>query len=741
MTAAIATRCYRDDYELLCAELARLDLRIRLRLTITAIGGVEDTTDQLTKAVYVGADEVTSLLDTPTGRAHRGDTDLDAAVEDARAELAAMSAEMDARTSACEENGVALSLPRLRRMFGLTPMELQTIVVCLAPELRMKYDRLYAYLQDDITRRKPSVDLVLDLLCDSEPERWIVTRMFHDSSTLMRWELLQRVHDPNSPSGSSGLAQFLRIDPRVFQFLLGDSRCDARLHGVATLLGADTEPPTPDPDVEGAANLMRAWRRRTELNPHPTAAPVVYLRGRADVGTADVARYLCGAAGTRMLAVDTQALLSSGADQTMTLMRVLCREAVLQQCVLYLDGADALLRDSVRHALNALRAATADARRPLILAGESFWTAPAAFGESVFRQITVHHPDTDTRRALWRGELAGPEPEDGTWSDTLATRFVLTARQIRNAAQVARRDHGETNSDADARLSLEDLTAACRAESDQDLGELAVKVDIRRSWADLVLPEDKRAQLREICEQIRHRHVVYGEWGFGHRLGHGTGVTVLFSGPPGTGKTIAAQIIAAEVGLQLYKIDLSGVVSKYIGETEKNLAKIFDRARAGNAVLFFDEADALFGKRTEVSDAHDRYANIETSYLLQKLEEHDGVVILASNLRCNLDDAFTRRIRCVVEFPFPDEPLRRRIWQSHFPAQAPLAADVDLDYLARAFPIAGGNISNVAVCAAFLAAADGGIIATRHVLAGARSEYGKLGKLWTAAPVQAEGRP
>jgi SpoVK/Ycf46/Vps4 family AAA+-type ATPase len=219
-------------------------------------------------------------------------------------------------------------------------------------------------------------------------------------------------------------------------------------------------------------------------------------------------------------------------------------------------------------------------------------------------------------------------------------------------------------------------------------------------------------------------------WGFGSRLGYGTGLGVLFSGPPGTGKTMAAEVLAHELDVDLYKIDLSGVVSKYIGETEKNLARIFAEASSGNAILFFDEADALFGKRTEVSDAHDRYANIETSYLLQRIEEYEGVVVLATNLRQNIDEAFTRRIRFVVEFPFPEADDRRRIWQTLFPPGAPLSADVDLVRLAREFAVTGANIKNIVLHAAFLAAAEGTDIGRPHILRGTRREFEKIGKLW-----------
>jgi SpoVK/Ycf46/Vps4 family AAA+-type ATPase len=237
--------------------------------------------------------------------------------------------------------------------------------------------------------------------------------------------------------------------------------------------------------------------------------------------------------------------------------------------------------------------------------------------------------------------------------------------------------------------------------------------------------------LREICVQVRHRRTVLEAWGFDKHLAMGKGVNVLFAGQSGTGKTMAAEIIAADLGLELYKVDLSGMVSKYIGETEKNLDKVFTAAREANAILFFDEADALFGKRSEVKDAHDRYANIEVGYLLQKMEEYDGVVILATNLRKNLDDAFIRRLHVAIDFPFPEEPDRMRIWRKVFPPDAPLADDVDLVYLAKQFKLAGGNIRNIALLAAYLSAEDGTTIGMPQIVRAIKREYQKLGKLIT----------
>ena len=274
-----------------------------------------------------------------------------------------------------------------------------------------------------------------------------------------------------------------------------------------------------------------------------------------------------------------------------------------------------------------------------------------------------------------------------------------------------------------------DLFAAARARTSDQMRDHAVKIDPRREWGDLVLPADQIAQLHEMCDQMKYRHVVLGEWGFDRKLSMGKGLNALFAGPSGTGKTMAAEVIARDLGLDLYKIDLSTVMSKYVGETEKNLERIFGAARNSNAILFFDEADALFGKRSEVRDAHDRYANVEISYLLQRMEAYDGLVILTSNLSKNMDEAFVRRMHFTVEFPYPDVEDRQRIWAIAFPVEAPLEADIDVGLLAERYRLTGGNIRNIALTAAFLAARDGGVIGMEHVLWATRREFQKMGRL------------
>jgi len=369
------------------------------------------------------------------------------------------------------------------------------------------------------------------------------------------------------------------------------------------------------------------------------------------------------------------------------------------------------------------------------LLGERPWspagTLPSLEG---FIEIALESPESGSARRVWEASLQG-RPLDGEIDlGTLASRFRLTPGQIGDAAAFAS-SLARWRAPRDGRISADDLTAACRAQAGLKLSLLARKVEPCYGWNDIVLPPDQLDQLREIRDQAQHRHIVLGDWGFGRRLSLGKGLSALFSGPPGTGKSMAAEVIARELGLDLYKIDLSRVVSKYIGETEKNLDRVFAAAESSNAILFFDEADSLFGKRSEVRDSHDRYANVEVSYLLQKMEEYEGLAILASNLRQHLDQAFLRRLAFTVHFPFPDETSRLRIWQRSWPPETPVDADVDLDVLAREYRLAGGNIRNIVLAAAFLAAAESVSVKQSHLQHATRREYQKTGKtIATAEP-------
>ncbi|MFJ4245042.1 ATP-binding protein [Streptomyces iakyrus] len=729
---------YRDSHEHLADELRRLDLLIRLRLATARLRNAVVPEEQAARTVCISDAEVRWLLDSDgDGRPDGAGAD-EAALEELREALRRAHADIKARSERSGALGITLRLPMLGRLFSLAPTELDAVVIALAPELRRKYDRLYAYLQDDVTRQRPSVDLVLELLYPAEPERWAARHLFTDAGPLLRYDILRLIDDPQSPSGSTGLARFLALDPRICQFLLGSDSCDARLAGLARL-EHPAEPRSGQRETEALITdgPLRLAQRHLGQEKRGQRPLVFHLFGPAGAGKRDLARETSHRLGMPLLDLDLRTL--GGQEQEAALLvRVALREGVLQSAAVLLAGADILQQGDAVSMRCGLSTAITDFGSLVFLTGESDVAVGLDLPGQAVQPVVVPLPDVSTSAARWRQALRGRVTDPEGWATELGSRFRFTPTRARAALE---RAENQLMMDPRNRpLTLSDVSAACREQSRQRLGNLAVKVSPRAQWKDLVLPEDRMAHLREICSQTRHQHRVHDVWGFGARISRGKGLTVLFSGPPGTGKTMAAEVLAHDLDVDLYTVDLSRVVNKYIGETEKNLGRIFSEARAADAILFFDEADALYGKRTEVSDAHDRYANIETSYLLQRMEEYDGMVILASNLRQNMDDAFTRRIRFIVEFPFPEVESRLRIWQALFPPQTPVCPDVDFAALARELVVTGGNIKNIVLNAAFLAAADGGAIGRQHILRGARREFEKIGKLW-AEPAAPAGRP
>ncbi|MFN0085521.1 MAG: ATP-binding protein [Blastocatellia bacterium] len=394
-------------------------------------------------------------------------------------------------------------------------------------------------------------------------------------------------------------------------------------------------------------------------------------------------------------------------------------------------------QEPAQYARQALLQALETFRGVVFLGSAKPWMASTP--QEARRLVNVHvpWPDFDARKKLWREIIMNPsnasEKLEGE-IETVAGKFQFTPGKIHQAFAEARHnatmDRLSPPEVSAPEVSVEDLYRACRSQSTTNLANLAQKITPLFTWNDIVLPQDTLRHLKEICLHVKHRQQVFTEWNFNRKISLGRGISALFAGPPGTGKTMAAEIIANDLGLDLFKIDLSTVVSKYIGETEKNLNRIFQEAEQSNAILFFDEADALFGKRSEVKDAHDRYANIEVNYLLQKMEEYEGIVIMASNFQKNIDEAFTRRLRFIVEIPFPDRHYRARIWRNIFPAEMPRGQDIEFDFLAGKFEISGGHIKNIALSAAFLAVENSGVVGMKHIIRAAKREFQKMGRLY-----------
>jgi len=718
---------YEDNREHLEAEFALLDLLLRREVLCTRLPPASEP--QFFKGVYLSEAEIDGLLGEPSSPG--GEPQLAALLDELRSAASALRLEIEARQRAALERGVFLALPHLARLFGLTPFETRAAAICLALEADLKYEKLYAFLQDDITRKRPSVDLILRLLCEAPAERLRARAFFSPQATLFRSQVLHYASGQDAPQ----LARLVRLDERVTNYLLGSGgmereteRCVRARHATVRLAALRWD--------EGLkARLLEATSAHLQ-RPHTSRRKLIFhFHGPRGTGKKTLADALCAELGVQLLVVDLGRVLESpqGFEHA---LRAAVREALLQPAAVYLEHFDLLAAGGDDEKLSALQRelvrAVEDYSWLTFVATEKQWEPTGQFGEHLLLEVCLPAPDAEERARLW-GALAesGAAFAPGVDWCALAGRFQLTPGQIRDA-HAAARNYAHLRGGASSPASSDDLYRACRAQSNQRLGALARKLALRHDWPDLILPPDSRAQLRELCAQMKHRETVFGAWGFERKLSLRRGLCTLFCGPSGTGKTMAVEIIARELGLDAYKIDLSTVVSKYIGETEKNLSRIFAEAETSNAILFFDEADALFGKRSEVKDAHDRYANIEINYLLQRVEEFDGMVVLATNLRRNIDEAFFRRMSVAVEFPFPDEADRYRIWKRHFPDTAPAAEDIDFNFLAG-LNIAGGNIRNIVVTAAFLAAANSGRIQMRHLIRAARREYEKIGRMCTEA--------
>lgn len=645
---------------------------------------------------------------------------LAAAPADLLPKLVDLRAELAGERATIAEISAGSRLARLAGQFNLSAFDCDVLLLALAPELDLRYERIYGYIQDDVTKKRPTVNLALRLFCTSDAEMLAARARFAPGAPLLAHRLIQLADDGQRHAPL--LARALKLDARIVDELLGLDALDPLL---APYVARDRARRGLDELVlppAFAAQLRRAARANGGV--------ILALHGGYGSGRKAVAAALCGELGRALLLVDVGRLLEGDLDPEEGAGR-LVREAALQSAALLWQQADLLFGDDerARRWRPALLAAL-DAHAGLsFLALEQPWQAHGTLRHAHYLGIDLPPLSFSEREQIWRARLGEQAPEDSA-IQALASTFRLSPGQIRDAAALAR-SLNHWHASAPASLGLAEIFAACRAQSSGRLAGVARRVRATYQWADLVMPAEQAAQLREICVQLRHRRTVLEQWQFDRHFAMGKGVNVLFAGPSGTGKTMAAEVIAADLGLELYKVDLSALVSKYIGETEKNLDRIFQAAGEANAILFFDEADAIFGKRSEVKDAHDRYANIEVGYLLQRMEEYDGVVILATNLRKNIDDAFVRRLHVAVDFPFPEEADRQRIWRQVFPAATPLAADVDLRFLARQFKLSGGNIRNIALLAAFLAAEDGSIVTMQHIVRALRREYQKLGKLVT----------
>ena len=586
------------------------------------------------------------------------------------------------------------ALSVLASRLGLSAFERELLLLSIGMELDTRFPALCALAQHDPARPYPTFALAFAVL---DGPSWDA---LSPERPLRYWRLL----DIHQPGAQPLIGAALSADERVVNFVKGMNYLDDRLTPLLTALPPSQLPPS---QRALADQLLDALHHV----PVGDTLPVIQLLGSDSTSKQAIAQTIAAAFGAQAYRLSADLLPAATAEQE-TLLRLWQRESQLLPLALYLDATEVEHGDATavlvkRFLARAGGLTFVDAREP--------WASAATHALSV----DVAKPTAVEQRTLWQrllGDAAGTQPQQ------LAGHFDFNLGKIEQIAQTAL----ATVEGKPAALA-QTLWQGALAHTRPALDQLAQRIAPKAGWNDLKLPDSEKSLLRQIADQVGQRSTVYDDWGFRQRMNRGLSISALFTGESGTGKTMAAEVLAQELGLSLYRIDLSAVVSKYIGETEKNLRKLFDAAESGGAILFFDEADALFGKRSEVKDSHDRYANIEVNYLLQRMESFRGLAILATNMKGALDTAFLRRLRFVVNFPFPGVAERKAIWASVFPAQAMATAALDFDRLAR-LALTGGSIQGIALNAAFMAAKAGVQIGMPLLLDAARAEYRKLDK-------------
>jgi hypothetical protein len=644
--------------------------------------------------LYLSDEHVTRMLS----------TSLSAAIEPAGdAQLAAL--EEAARRA--EMAGASRRLLSLAQRAGLHELDVELLLVALVPDLDTRFERLYGYLNDDVTRRRATIGLGLELCGMSAWSGEARSRVSSDAP-LIAGGLVQ-VEEPDRPF----LSRCLRVPDRVTAYLLGDDRPDpivTQLIRPAPRAPSDRAPSGEAPSGAVPSALGAVLRDGVRL---------LYLQERPGGSGPSLAAAGLAAAGLGALSIDLDHLDPS--TELDGVVKAVGREALLSGAGVIAGPIEAIL-DRAPGSVRALAALPG----PVLLHGRASWEP--AWSRTVPLVVDSIAGTPAERRSQWEGSLGADAPP-GLGDADVMTQFLLSGEQVARAVEAARLQARLTGTD----VNLEHLRAGARAQNGAGLERLARRIQPSVGWDDLVLAPPTAEALRELAGRARRRELVLDSWRMRPGGGRGRGITVLFAGDSGTGKTMSAEVVAGDLGLDLYTINLATVVDKYVGETEKNLERIFIEADGVNAVLLFDEADALFGKRSEVRDANDRYANIEVGYLLQRMETFDGLAILATNLRANVDDAFVRRLDMIVDFPSPEAPLRLALWDRCLAPGVPRAADLDLDFCAQAFELSGGNIRSIALTAAYLAADSGRPVTMADLIRAVHREYRKLGRMVVAS--------
>lgn len=604
------------------------------------------------------------------------------------------------------------ALDQVVEIFNLSSFERDILLLCAGIELDNKFSQICAQIHNDLQCPYPTFSIALTVF---ENAHW---NALMPSAPLRFYRLIRT--DPNLTLTSSPL----QIDEKILHYLMGNNCLDIQLQSLLKPMVTSNQL------VDSHVNLANYIVTILSKNLNVTSLPLIQLYGQERNSQEQIVTSVCNSLGLQLYKLSSF-VFSSPLSEIEVFKQLWTREAALNAAALLINGDDLVLERS--HNLMSLSWLIERTSGLIFITSRN----RLYLSQCPVISFQVDKPNYLEQQAIWQSSLQQQIPHlnqeiNGQFKhhlQQLASSFNLNRTQVQAACnKVLSKSNVKIQEDL-----IAELWEACRSLTQPQLDDLAYSIQPKAKWQDLILPEEQIRVLHEISAHVRQRFQVYENWGFRAKESRGLGITALFAGPSGTGKTLAAEVLAYELKLDLYRIELSSVISKYIGETEKNLQKIFDNAEESSVILLFDEADALFGKRSEVKDSRDRYANIEVSYLLQRMENYPGLAILTTNLKSGIDNAFLRRIRFIIQFPFPDVAQRAAIWNRVFPDATPLQG-IDIHKLAQ-LNIAGGNIRNIALNAAFLAADAEEMVQMKHILQATQTEYNKLEKTLTEAEV------
>lgn len=698
---------YKSSCEYVLEQLKLLDLKIHKYITLN---NLQEKSLNPFKGLVINEKEISTML-------RENEISKDVAIKIDK-NIRELSIKINEKLLQTRDKNIFLNYENICESFELSYIERNLLLIGLCVEIDQKYEKIFAFIQDNINKKRPTIEIGLKLLNLNNLQKIEFMNKTKKDSLFKLFILDNNTFDQEETFLSSQLI----VDDRIINYILENDAIDEEIKDYC-MIHKSNRPIIEVNHKEGnIETIHKAITNYIEDDSNSSNNLYIYLWGQSGVGKKHLIKSYCKRIKKDLIIGDIKMALKKDISLKEFVKRVF-REAVLRQAILVFENYHIL--ESVENKEVALRDFFSLMElyiEPIFLISEQSYKQNKYLSENSVVLMEIKRPDKEKRKDLWNVYTKEYGLEEINKED-VSTKFNFTPKQIRDAV-ISIKSKALTKS-----VDVGIIYDCCYEQVDNKLTDKAVKVKTTYEWKQLILPSEQKKLLKDACNQVKNKYKVYEKWGFGKKVAYGRGLSIICAGPPGTGKTMSAQVMARELNLELYRIDLSQMVSKYVGETEKNLHIIFEEASLSNAILFFDEGDALFGKRSEVKSSNDRYSNIQTSYLLQKMEEYEGITMLTTNFLKNIDKAFLRRINFIVNFPFPDNKSRKDIWKIMMSEKAPIDEDIDYDFLANTFEVAGGNIKNIIVYAAFLAASENENISMKHIIHAAKYELQKMDKL------------